>query len=830
MNASARGNAKRAANQTLKALLLSGAACFIIGAAWGADAPAGQIDPSKVVDVSATKIAQSAKAAQDKKAPEDKKAAGKKAAKGAAAGSDDGDAGDKSLAKNTAGNRSNNPTGGASSLVVAAGTSPLTNNIRVRGVGANTQTMSVEQDVQVAVDGVVLLRGIERTMTSYADYADLAGGAVLYGPQGTLFSKNALAGAVNIATLAPTSQLTAKAEFGMGEAGEYHEKGTISGALSDTVSARLSGFLNNVPGFVHNVMTGNDDNNSNSWGANTKVQWKATDDLGLTFSVWYRNDHTTCCSMVPVEINNPLLLGLYSQQGIPGIEAGKPFSAKRYSYDTTNGTTFGSQSGVFSVRGEYDLGSAKLTSVSAYQFRMVDNWADRDNIYNTVPIYTGGNGGNYYALWNDYTNRLRTQQWSQDVRISSADKSSRFNYEVGFYWYHFNMSQEQHDRAAYCKAGTLGQACATANTSWKSRQATANEVNDGYALFGELQYALTNDLKLFGGPRVMYEYVSMDGICGLPMPDHPTDKPFGTCTSGYKEAGDLSASGDAGIRYDFGWGNVYGKVARGYKGQAYNMGTKTDYAHQDVVQPEYNLAFELGFGAKTPDKKYSINAVVFQTNFDNMQVSASRANVTTGSIDNIVVNAGTARSRGFELSLQEAPFQGFSINESITFTEATFNLVGNSCPIQWQSTSAYGCYQNAGESTWYKDNKGGQFPFSPKWKVSVAPRYQHGIPGTDYKAFIQAAVNFQSRQTFDLGQDPALFQKGYTVVNTSFGLSDKDNRYQLTFAVNNVFNQLFYTNMSHFTLDQTASSYNDYLAQIPRAARRQFSARISANF
>jgi iron complex outermembrane receptor protein len=845
MNRSARANTNRQVDRALKALLLSGAACFVIGTAWAADAPAGQVDESKVVDISAAKIAQTKNADKsgDKAAPKKgkKNAEGKKGGAEAAASEDGegGEGGDK-LAKNSAGNRSGNPTGGASSLVVAAGTSPLTNNIRVRGVGANVQTMSVEQDVQVAVDGVVLLRGVERTMSSYADYADLAGGAVLYGPQGTMFSKNAIAGAVNITTLAPTKDLTAKAEVGFGEAGEYHQKGTISGALSDTVAVRLSGFNNNVPGYVHNIMTGKDDNNSNSWGGNTKVVWNAAEKLNLTFSAWYRNDHTTCCIQVPVRITSPLLVGLYAGQGIPGFTAGQSFINPYNKYDTSNGSAFGSQSGLFSVRGDYDLGDAKLTTVTAYQFRMVNNRADRDNIYNTVPIYTGGNGGNFYAMWNDYAVRLRTQQWSQDVRLSSKDKGSRFAYELGFYWYHFDMSQDTGDRAAYCSKGTLGQPCATANTSWKSRQSRADETNEGFATFAELQYALTSDLKVFGGPRVQYEKVEMEGDCALPQKDHPTDKPFGTCTSGYRMADDTSITGDLGLRYDFGWGNTYGKVSRGYKGQAFNMGAKTDYLNQEVVQPEYNLAFELGMAAHTLDNKYSANLVLFQTNFENMQVSASRANPVTGSTDNIVTNAGTARSRGFEVTLRQAPFKGFSINENVTYTDAVFNLIGNSCAISAQAGAkqyatmdaapAGVCYTLPGDTTVYQNNIGGKFPFSPTWKVSVTPRYQHGIPGTDYRAFIQAAVNYQTKQTFDLAQDPYLFQKAYTVVNTTVGVSDKANRYQVSFSVNNIFDQHFYSNMSRPTLTQTVTNYDNYLAQIPRNASRQFSVRLSANF
>lgn len=813
-----------------KALLLSGAAWLAFGVAHADVASAAA---AKVEGVDAAKSA-AVKVADDQPKKKDKKNAGAQGANAPEAGP-----ADKTEGK-IAGNRSNDPTGGASSLVVAAGNSPLNNNIRIRGIGANVQSMSVEQDVQVAVDGVVLLRGIERTMDSYADYADLASGVVLYGPQGTVFSKNAIGGALNITTLAPSKDFAAKGEVGVGEAGEYHQKGTVSVALSDTVAVRLSAFNNNVPGYIHNMFTGKDDNNSNSWGANTKVLWNAADKLDLTFAAWYRNDHTTCCSTTAVHITNPLLLQLYSGMGMPGVVVGKPFDKRDNFYDNTNGIRFGSQAGVFSLRADYDLGSAKLTSVSAYQFRMVDTTSDRDNIYQTVPIYTGGNGGNFYAIWNDFNNRIRTQQWSQDVRLTSKDADSRLTYELGFYWYHFDLSQQQGDRAAYCTAGTLGQPCATAKTSWKSRASNAAEVNEAFSLFGVFQYALTNDLKLFGGPRVMYESVSMGGVCFLPEITHPTDAAFGTCTNGFKKAGDLSATGDLGLRYDFGWGGAYTRVSRGYKGQAYNMGPKTDYANQQIIAPEYNLAYELGVNAHSSDNKYTANLVLFQTNFENMQVSVSRANVTTGIIDNIVSNAGTARSRGFEVSLRQVPLEGFSISENVTYTEAIFNLIGNSCPIPLQTGAkqyasmdvvpAGVCYTLPGDTTVYQNNLGGKMPYSPKWKMAVSPRYQHAIPGTDYKAFIQASANYQTMQSFDVSGDPGLFQKAYTTVNSTIGVSDKANRYQLSFNVNNVFNQLYYTNMTHFTLDQTKTAYDDYLAQIPRNARRLFSVRLSATY
>jgi iron complex outermembrane recepter protein len=733
----------------------------------------------------------------------------------------------------TSANRSSDPTGNASSMMVAQGANPTADSLHIRGVGAVVTSMGVESDVSAAVDGVVVMRGIERTMTSYADYADLDHGEVLYGPQGTLFSKNAIGGAVNIVTRAPTDYLSGNFTFGMGEAGEYHEKATISDALSDSVSVRLSFFNNNVPGYIHNVVTHKDGNYKNSWGFSGKTLWNVDANLDLIFSASYSNEHGDCCKKTYIRVDSPVLAALL----------GSVVASKKNEYDTRNAENdYKNQKMMYSLTANYNLGFATLTSITAFQSAQWDTMSDNDGIDTPYPIYTGGSGGNYYAKYDDNPTNYRMQQFSQDFKISSNNAAdSRLNYLGGVYLYHYNLSMYSRNRLAYCSQGTLGEECADEYVTWKSRETQAAESIYHAAVYGEFTYRLIDSLTGFGGARLQYEKIQMAGVCNTPATDYSTDTAYsGTCGSGVGRASDIALTGDAGLRYGFDWGSAYIRLAHGYKGKGFNMGSNVDYGTQSAVDPETNNSLEIGLSASTPDKHFTFDGTIYQTNYTNMQVSVTRQNTETGTNDSLIMAAGTARSRGFEVGMTQRLFPGLSLRESVIFTEAVFNLSGNSCPITAQSsTQSYAsmsaapdntCYTVSGNSTKYMNTYKGLMPYSPKWKIQFAPRYGFGIPETDYNGFVQAVVNYTTRQTFDLAQDPGLYQKAYTIVNATVGASDKDQKYQLSLSVNNIFNQLYYASTNRIQETLTTTSYNNIAAIIPRDATRHFSLNLSVKY
>ena len=189
------------------------------------------------------------------------------------------------------------------SLTFQQGANPTNTSFRIRGIGTSLFGQGTESSVSTVVDGVVAVRQAQ----GFSDLADIERVEILRGPQGTLFGKNASAGVISVTTARPSRDLTASADFTIAEHDEYRARGTISGLLSDTLRARVTGYYNDVRGITRNIGTNRWVNGSRGWGVRGKLEWDATENLNLLLSAEYRKTDADCCGSTLISIVNPVL-------------------------------------------------------------------------------------------------------------------------------------------------------------------------------------------------------------------------------------------------------------------------------------------------------------------------------------------------------------------------------------------------------------------------------------------------------------------------------------------------------------------------------------------
>jgi iron complex outermembrane receptor protein len=714
------------------------------------------------------------------------------------------------------------------SLTFQQGPNPTNTTLRIRGVGTALFGQGVESSVSVVVDGVVQARQAQ----GFSDLADIDRVEVLRGPQGTLFGKNASAGVINVVTARPSRDFEGRADLTIAEHGEYRGKGTVSGPLTDTLRARLTGFYNDVRGFTYNTTTGDHVNGQKSWGVRGKLEWDAASNLKLLLTGEYRKTNSDCCIASSIRTS-----GAFAQLEAPIVASptNRQVAENTPTYANSNQKTF-------SLQGDWDLGPVTVTSITAYQdyYLKVNQPIDR---INSDPVRFVGTGA-AYASWPFNQGILDLSQFSQELRLGS-NGGGDLTYVAGVYYSYGDIKRPFARRRALCASGVLGQPCAVAPT-YQSSSSFAELKTNSVAAFGQAEYRIVGGLKLLGGLRVQYEngknYGTQLGIVTTGDTLLPGVPPVG---GGTLKDHDTAVTGKAGLQYEFSRNlQVYGTYTRGYKGIGYNMEASTNFATQTVLDPEHVNAYEVGLKGRAVDGALTFAIAAFRSDYSNLQVQTNRSDPVTGVTNFVATNAGSSRSQGVEVETTVRPTRNFTINGSFTYTDSTVNINGLNCPLQLQAAAPVltgdfptnSCFRPRTTvngvlttGTPQQNLRNARLPASPKFRIGVTPRLDTEISDT-LSAFAQVSVNYQSRQQFAIEQDPLLVQKAYTLVDATVGVHTPDERYTLSVFVKNLFDKNYYTSMGHNSLIATAANPLDIVANYNKDADRYFGATLGVKF
>ncbi|HSX54835.1 MAG TPA: TonB-dependent receptor plug domain-containing protein, partial [Sphingomonas sp.] len=299
-------------------------------------------------------------------------------------------------------------------------TNPRNSSVNIRGLGAplGLTNDGIDQGVGVYIDQVYLSRVAVATL----DFLDVSQIETLRGPQGTLYGKNTVAGAINITSKAPSFNFEGRAELSVGNLEFKQAKASISGPLGDDVAVRLGFAATSRRGTVFNVASGNYVNEQDNIGLRGALLWRASDSLNLTLSADYSRQNPECCAQIFVKLGStqrPLNRQFNALAAAQGYE---PASRNPFDRLTDLDADLNAKNvlGGVSLRAELQLGSGTLTSVTAWRFW---DWLpanDRD--FTGLPITTLSQ------------NPTRQDQFTQEFRY--AGEGSGFDYVIGAFGFY----------------------------------------------------------------------------------------------------------------------------------------------------------------------------------------------------------------------------------------------------------------------------------------------------------------------------------------------------------------------------------------------------------
>jgi iron complex outermembrane receptor protein len=693
---------------------------------------------------------------------------------------------DDSQIKQLGGTRNLNQILGQLPSLNIQGYSGRNQTITIRGLGTNAGSTNdgLEQGVGVYIDGVYR----PRTGTVITDMMDVESFQLLRGPQGTLFGKNTVAGAIDIKTTAPTLERTVRAEATYGNFNYMRAFFSFSNPITDTLSLRVGYQRTQRDGLIYNTTYKEHWDDLNNDAVKADLYWRPSDKFKNRLIGDYSMQKCDCGFQVvrqalpTTKADGSMVRGFYEKSQSIGYKAPnpiKPFDRKTDINDSQfdRMPSWGIQNNA-DYRFDNDL---TLTSISAYR-----NWK-------WLPNFDGDQFG--ADIQDQGIVVTHQQQFSQELRIASPG-DQLVDYTAGLYYFWQEMDDDQYTNyATKASQWLLGPNSDPRILNGLHSYRHVVPATNSYAAFGQATYNPWKVLHLTGGVRFTFEHKT--GLYDAepqgdytPLSEFPADQQASVAatrdsyapTERYKDSNNThNFSGTANVAYDITRDiHVYTTYSRGYKSPGINLVSK-DVGVDVFVKPEVVDSFEGGFKTSFFDSRLEVNPIFFwvidrnyQTNYVNRDVTPARSYIT---------NAGNLISRGFELDVRLWPVKGVRGSASLTYNKATYDDYTNA-PAQYMYSYLV-----------TQDLSGKQAAGAPKWAAGAMLQYYTPIAGAkdrEIEAYVGGDWSYRSSFLAAVNLDPYSEIPAYNLVGLSGGFRHSRSYWDVQLWVRNLLDKNYY--------------------------------------
>jgi iron complex outermembrane receptor protein len=503
----------------------------------------------------------------------------------------------------------------------------------IRGIGTNTSGAGDDASVAMFVDDVY----ISRAGAYDNNLFDLERVEVLRGPQGTLYGKNVVGGAINITTRTPNhEEVEGSVRVDMGNYDKLGVQGFITGPVSDSVAAKLSVSHAERDGFVENTVTGNDLRDEDSQAIRVGVDWDVSDQL----SVSWKADAS--------KIRESGVGRVLSGTPLFGAPSAAPSLNDRDKTDTNNDGYTNRDVWGTSLKIEWEQDYGTWTSVTGYRTSDYEFFDDLVPAFDVVAFADL----NYLSNYTDE----KEKQFSQEIRLASNDDGGAIEWTVGLYYF-----KDDIDRLEYWDTNLVGAALMVGLTEGQS---DATNETESKAAFGRVSYNL-DEWRFTVGGRYTHESkeATLIGTGFEPV--------YLSMNAPFNAAADESWSNFSGnISVDYmGFENalIYLSMSEGFKSGAFNSIAGTKLSAETPLDPEIATQIELGLKSQWFDDRLRVNAALFTIDYEDLQV------FQTVGLSVFVDNAGEATSKGAELEIIALPVEGLELSATYSYLDATYD-------------------------------------------------------------------------------------------------------------------------------------------------------------
>lgn len=632
--------------------------------------------------------------------------------------------------------------------------------IFIRGVGQADFLFTSEPGVGIYIDGVYVARAIGSMM----GLVDVERVEVLRGPQGTVFGKNSVGGAISLTTRRPAETFGGRAAVTLGSLDRRGLSVTADIPLiSDLLLSKVVLYSDRRGGFVTRP-DGGTLGAIDASGLGVQLEWRADPgfSLRLAADLAWRRDTVAPAGLVAVDPAAPLL-GLWN--ALVGASQGETYDARFVPTDPD--VTFGTganasdlNQGGLAATAEWRGPAGVLRSITAY--RRHDAVFASDPDHSPLTYFEQGVSD-------------EMQQFSQEVQWIGSALDGRVDYVVGGLFfaeqgddtYRFEIAPGLFDALEALPAGLipgLGGAGNPVHVGLDFDGRIIGAIDSrSHAVFAHADVHLTDRLTVSAGLRQTWDRKAYTARFDR----------IASGATGY----DVTSSRDwqaltptAVARYR--WTPqvmTYLSVARGYKSGGFNGRSQSAFEAQAPFAPEYVLSYEAGIKGASLDGRLAVNLALFRTDYTDLQLL--RLSTDAGAPVVIIDNAGSARIDGVELEVTALPTPDLRLTAGVGRLDGRYVRLDSSVTGITLSSD---------------------LPKTPEWSVNLG--VEQGLNFAAGRLTARADYAYRARVQNTPENAPLVAQASYGLVNAGLTFQPRRGAWSITLSGANLKDVRYITN------------------------------------
>jgi iron complex outermembrane recepter protein len=614
----------------------------------------------------------------------------------------------------------------------------------IRGVGNEVPVPGAESSVAFYIDGVY----VTQMIGSFDNFADLERIEVLQGPQGTLYGRNALGGAINITTKAPSRDaLVADVSATVGNYGRKQESAYISAPINDKIAFSLAATRLTTDGWVRNAFNGQEVENENYYDIRMKVTADLTENTPVTlaFDRFWRNDSRNAVFGAATDVlpaaavlpQAPVLAATLPPGPVRNSLANLPDRPALYAngewtvYNDTAPIERDLVQGI-SLKIAHTFGLFEMTSISSYRDLRSFSQADADGTNRPIEI--------------EFSDPQRGRTAIEDVNFASLDKVLGVSWLAG--------ASYLHDMSGYLPLAIedieFPLAGLPPNIEINARELTtaaAGYVQGTYDIRENL--SLTLGLRYNSETKKLLEQNTIVPLFGLTL---PTQGAAGSETTWNS----FPLHGGLQYKPSADW-MLYFAVDRGYKSGLYDV-TNTNPPPASCsqncsvpVNQEELIAYQAGVKGRLFDGRAEVELSGFHYDYKNLQTS-----VVNSLGSPIIQNAANATIDGADFKVRAALTNHLAL-------QASGSVLADAKYVKFIGESFVADPVHGGFDPVTADMSGNRLPRAPRFSGNIGPLYD--IPIGESKLTLSGNLYYSTSYFLDPAQITEV--GSYTLMNAS---------------------------------------------------------------